>query len=474
MAKTIAEHLASLKATRDDAQKKLNEVLQKSIDEGRSMDTAERSQVDDLKAQIKTLDLDIATFSEQESLAAKSAKPVDEDPSARAKASADAGKPINTVQVKHTEKLDAGIGFARLARVKALAHLGLVNDLRDQLSVAKAVYPNDDALIATIQKANVNAANTLTGNGTWAGNLINEGGVAFADFVEYLRPRTLVGQISDRLRRLPFDTPVLVQGSGGSGAWVKEGAAKPLTKWSYTRTKLTPLKVAAIAVATKETLMRASIAADALLRDELARAIGATIDTTFISDAAAVTDTSPAGILNNVAALTLSGGTTVADVRCDIASFLTAMADAELSLSGAFWVMPERVAIALSLIANEVGAPAFPGITPNGGTFAGLPVFVTGYADTDSTGSVVALIKGDEIFMGDEGGIQVSMSDQASLLMTDDASANMNSTTPTGSSVVSLWQTNSVGFLVERFLNFQRRRAEAVVWARVNWSACGS
>jgi hypothetical protein len=51
----------------------------------------------------------------------------------------------------------------------------------------------------------------------------------------------------------------------------------------------------------------------------------------------------------------------------------------------------------------------------------------------------------------------------------------MDSTTPTGSnSMVSMWQTNSVAFLVERFVNWQKRRASAVVWANVNWNACAS
>lgn len=471
--KTIGEQIADFEATRARKAAEMETIMAKSAANGDTLTTlsAEDSDAyDNLASEIETIDEHVKRLKTLEKAQATGARPAIDV--VKGVTAAPVGADRGQITLKQADKTDAGIGFARLARVKALAHLGLVNGIRDELSVAKAVYPHDENLITGIQKANVNAANTLTGNGTWAGNLVNEGGVAFADFVEYLRPRTLLGQISDRLRRIPFDTPVLVQGSGGSGGWVKEGAAKPLTKWTYTRTKLTPLKVAAIAVATKETLMRASIAADTLLRDELAKAIGATIDTTFISDTAAVTDTSPAGILDSVAALTLSGGTTVADIRCDIATFLTAMADAELSLSGVFWVMPERVAIALSLIANEVGAQAFPGITPNGGTFAGLPVFVTGYADTDSTGSVVALMKGDEIFLGDEGGIQVSMSDQASLLMTDDAYANMNSTTPTGAQVVSMFQTNSVAFLVERFLNFQRRRAQAVAWARVNWTAC--
>ena len=133
--------------------------------------------------------------------------------------------------------------------------------------------------------------------------------------------------------------------------------------------------------------------------------------------------------------------------------------------------MPETLAIDLSLVANEVGNAAFPGITPQGGTLAGLPVYTSQFMPTpDSNGQVVMLIKGDEIFLGDEGGIQVSMSDQASLIM--DSAPSGSSTTPTAAQMVSLWQTNSVGFLVERFINFQKRRAEAVVWAQVNWSAC--
>lgn len=141
-----------------------------------------------------------------------------------------------------------------------------------------------------------------------------------------------------------------------------------------------------------------------------------------------------------------------------------------LSVAGAFWVMPETVAIDLASAVNAMGAPAFPGVTPTGGTFMGLPVFTSQYIPTDSSGAVVMLIKGDEIFLGDEGGIQVSMSDQASLVMDD--SPTMNSTTPTAAQVVSMFQTNSVAFLVERFINFAKRRPQAVVWANANWNPC--
>jgi len=471
---TNLEQLAKLKATREAREKRLQEIMAKSVEGGRSMQTDEQEEFDTVELDIKNLEGDISRLQRLIDIEKKSAQPPAPSPAA-GKPADDGTRQPHTLQLRSAETIEPGVSFARRARVKALAHLGLVGGLRDELAVAKAVYPQDENLIATIEKAAVSAANTLAP--TWAGNLITDGGVPFADFVEWLRERSLMGQISNRLRRLPFDTPVLIQGSAGTAKWVKEGNNKPLTSWTYTRTKLSPLKVAAIAAATKETLMRATPAADALLRDELGRACLAAIDGTFISDVAAVADTSPAGILNGVTPLTLSAGSNVADIRCDIATFLNELVDGLKTIAGAFWVMPENVAIALSLIVNEVGASAFPGVTVTGGTLAGLPVFVTGYADTDSDGSVVALIKGDEIFLGDEDGVQVSMSDQATLVM-DDAPTG-NSITPTGVSpgsqaLVNMWQTNSVAFLVERFINWQKRRNAAVVWGRVNWTACQS
>lgn len=468
--KTIKEQIADLQATRKAMAERMKEINAKAAEQSRTLDTGEQEEFDTCKANLTSIDKNIGNLRDLEAI--ETAEAAD---AVTAKAVDDADKrkgSVSTmrapVEVKNTQKLQPGIGFARYARVKALAFTGQCNGLRDEVQIAKAIYPDDDKLIESVQKAAVPAASTLST--TWAGNLINEGS-AFADFVEYLRPRTLYGQVRERLRSIPFDSPVLIQSTAGAGAWVKEGEAKPLTQWQYTRAKLTPLKVAAIAAATKELLMRSSVAADTFLRDELARAVGATIDGTFISEAAAVSDESPAGLLNGTAALTLSGGGDVAGVRCDIAAFLKALVGDNLTVSGAFWVMPETVAIDLSLMANEVGAQAFPGITPTGGTLAGLPVITSQYVPSSSEGPVVALIKGDEIFSGDEGGIQVSVSDQASLQM-DNAPTQVSTGSTTATAVVSMFQTNSVAFLVERFLNWQKRRPQAVVWANVNWSAC--
>lgn len=466
--KTISEQIADLEATRDQKSARMKEVVQKSLDEGRSTNTAEAEEFDTLEAEVKTINDDLVRLRKLERLEAASAKGVEGEAKAKANAPANSN-PVNTVQVKHTEKLEPGMGFARFAKCKAVAF----TERMDPAQIAKSLYPDDERLhksfeFERVNKTAVPAANT--GNATWAGNLALDGGAYFADFVTFLRERSLLGQISSRLRNVPMDTNILVQGSGGSADWVKEGANKPLTQWTYTNTKVSPFKVAAIAAATEEMLRRASVSAETLIRDELARSVNAAIDSTFASASAAVSGESPAGIFNGTTPLTLSGGSTVEDIRCDVATYLNAILADNKTLGGAFWIMPESVAVNLSLVANEVGATAFPGITPTGGTFAGLPVFTSGYVPTDSSGAVVALVKGDEIFLGDEGGIRLSVSDQASLVMDD--SPTGNSTTPTAANVVSMWQTNSVAFRCERFISWAKRRSGSVAWGYVNWSAC--
>ncbi len=63
------------------------------------------------------------------------------------------------------------------------------------------------------------------------------------------------------------------------------------------------------------------------------------------------------------------------------------------------------------------------------------------------------------------------MSREASLEMADNPAHN--SDTPTGAtSLVSMFQTNSVAFRVERFINWARRRASAVaILTGATWGA---
>jgi len=457
--KTIAEQIAALEESRKAKAARMADVMQKSIDEGRSTDAAEQEEFDSLEAEVAAIDADLKRFRALEKAQAVSAKPVNSIDTA--KAGADARNPA---QVKVKQKSEPGIGFARLARVKALAKL----DGESPRAVAKELYGEDSDVFGLLSKAAVAAGATTT----WAANLVGDETSIFADFVEFLRPQTILGRFGaggvPSLRRVPFRTPLIGQTAGGAGYWVGEGKAKPLTSLDFSRTTLDPLKVANIAVVTEEVLRDSSPSAETIVRDSLAAALRERLDTDFIDPAkSASAGVSPASITNGISAIS-SSGTDADAVRTDVKALFTAFIDANNAPTSGVWIMSAVQALALSLMTNPLGQPEFPGINMNGGTFFGLPVIVSEYVPTVTGGSYVALVNAQDIYLGDEGGIMVDMSREASLQM--DNAPTMTSDSPTGTSVVSLWQTNSVGFRAERTINWARRRSSAVaLLSGVDW-----
>lgn len=449
--KTYAEQIADLEATREAKTKRMKEVVQKSLDEGRSTDTAESEEFDAIEQEIKALDADIKRLGVLAKIDAATAKAVE-------KGSADeANRVVTGVQVKNTQKLEPGVAFARAAKCLALGHL----EHRYATDIAKAMYGDNEAIVAAtealVTKAAVAPA-TTTGT-TWAAPLVQVGGV-YGDFIEFLRPQSIVGRFGaggvPSLRRVPFRTPLVGQTSGGDGYWTGEGQAKPLTSFDLASTIIEPLKIANIAVATMELIRDSSPSADLLIRDQLAAAITSRLDTDFINPAkAAVAGVSPASILNGVTAIA-STGTDAEAVRNDIRLLFNAFIAANNAPTSGVFIMPATSALALSLMQNPLGQSEFPGLNMNGGNFMGLPVIVSQYVPAGT----VALVNASDIYLADEGGIELAMSTEASLQMD---SAPDNPTTAT-TVLVSLWQRNLVGFRAERTINWARRRPSAVAY----------
>lgn len=458
----LAEQIASLEAKRAANAARMEEVATKSIDRGETMAADEQEEFDGLETEVKQIDADLTRLRALERVKLATAKPA-----AGAKSADTDSRNPSTVpaQVRLTEKLDKGIGFARLAKVKALAKL----DGESVRTVAKELYGEDSSVYGIVTKAPVPAGTTQDGN--WAAPLVGEGTDVIADFVEFLRPRTILGRFGQdgvpSLRRVPFNVPLVGQTEGGAGYWVGEGKAKPLTRFGYERNILEIYKVANIAVVTEELLRRSNPAAEAMLRDNLAAAIAARLDTDFINPAkAAVAGVSPASITNGVTAVASSGGDADA-IRADIRALMATFIAANNAPTSGVWIMGSVTALALSMMTNPLGQPEFGNVSMTGGTFNGMPVIVSDYIPAGT----VVLANASDIYLADEGGVQVDMSREASLEMADNPAHN--SDTPTGAtSLVSMFQTNSVAFRVERFINWSRRRPSAVaVLTGATWGA---
>ena len=464
--KTISEQIAEFEATRVAKSAEMSAIMDKASEDGSTLDAEQSEAFDTLEGEVGAIDKHLARLKNMQKAQAQSAKPIGAE--TVIKTVDTSGMP--QVRAKNTQKLEPGIAFARAAKCLALGHL----EHRNAMDIAKSMYEGQDGVIAATHRLVTKAAVApgTTTQATWAAPLVGEETSVFADFVTFLRPQTILGRFGNGgvpgLRRVPFRTALIGQTSGGDGYWVGEGNAKPLTKMDFTRTTIEPLKVANIAVATMELIRDSNPAADAIIRDTLAAALRERLDIDFIDPAkAAVAGISPASILNGVAGIPSSGDDADA-VRADIKALFTAFIAANNAPTSGVWIMSSVTALALSLMQNPLGQTEFPGIGMMGGTFFGLPVIVSEYLPSDSSGGIVALVNASDIYEADEGGIDISMSTEASLQM-DNAPDNPS----TASTVmVSLWQRNLVGFRAERTINWARRRASAVAYLTgVSWGA---
>ena len=452
MAKTIAEQIVALEAKRAANASRMESIMQKSVEEGRSTDEAEQEEFDTLSDEVDTIDKDLERLRKLEKAKAINARTV------VAKSAKDGSEVRNPqVVVKTQPQLAPGINFARFAKVKAVAHIHHLNVLQ----VAEKMYGPDSDVVGIFKANEVVAGSNVSGN--WASDLTGPQGPGFADFAAYLRPATILGKFGQegvpQLRKVPFREPLISQTAGGSSYWVGEGKPTPLTAFT-----IAPLKIGNIAVLTKENIQSSSPASDAIVRDALRDAIAAGLDTSFIDPANAGTaNVKPASVTNG-AATVASTGTDADHIRLDIRALFQKFITANNAPSNGVFVMSSTNALALSLMVNALGQKEFPGMTMKGGVLEGLACIVSDYA-----GSIVALVNASDIYEADEGETTVDMSMEASLEMKS-AGLSQDATAGTGASLVSLWQNGLVGLKGERTINWQKRRASAVAYlTAVHW-----
>ena len=468
--KTFLEQVADLKATREAKMTEMKSIAQKSVDEGRSMDTAEAEQFDTIEAEIKSIDKDISRLSKLAEMDKASAKPVGEEDHQH-KGMADGNGYRVPAQVKTTEKLEPGIALARYAMclVKSKGNHQMAFQL------AQKHFPRTESIVNTLKaqaeganlqellhlKATV-AAGTTTET-TWAAPLVYASNF-MGDFISYLRPRTLIGQA--QFRPVPFNVRIGGQTSGGTAGWVGQGKAKPVTKFDFTSTTIPYTKVAAIAVITQELARFSDPSAEMLVRDSLADCVIERIDTDlFDPDLAAVSNVAPAGLLNGVSPVTVAA-VDYGDpdtVRAAIAQLWAAWDSTYLGARPAYYTTP-AVARQLSLSREALGTPAFPNMTMTGGNIGGVPVRVSQYLANNggSGGAPFILVDEAEIYLADDNSVTLDASDVASIEMND--APTQAAGTPTAASLVSMWQTNSIALRAERFIWWGARRSGAAQW----------
>ena len=452
--KTFAEQISAFEATRAAKSARMAELMDASAESGETLDAECAQEYDDLKGEVKSIDEHLNRLRDMEKLAVKSAADVTNATTTKASES------VRTVAAVKGNNLPKGTAFTRYA----MALMAGKGNLMQSAEIAKRW--DDTPQVETVLKAAV-AAGTTT-DASWAKPLVEYSSMA-SEFAELLRPATILGRI-DSLRRVPFNIKVPRQTGGASASWVGEGAPKPVSSLAFDSITLGHTKVAGIVVMTEELVRFSNPAAEDIVRRDLIETIGGLIDKDFVDPAkAAVSGVSPASITNGVTPV-VATGKTADHLRADVQALMSKFITANLSLSGAVWIMTETQALAIAMLLNPLGQPEFPGLSINGGTagtFFGIPVILSENIPAQDAvvgppaipaGSRIILAKASEIMLADDGQVMLDASNQASLQM-DTAPTNP----PTATTVmVSLWQMNMVGIRAERFINWTKRRAGAV------------
>ncbi len=458
MKKSYVEMIADLKAKKAELALQVGNLMEKSVEEGRTFDEHESELHDNAMSEIKSIDEHIVRLENMKSINVANAVDVTD-----ANANANTNNVENNASnvrralpgagvIQVVSNLPKGTAFTRyvmaLTRSKGNAF--------EATEYAKRW--TDTPEVSQVLKAASSAGSTTDAD--WASKLVSYQDMA-SEFIDLLRPMTILGKFGQAgipsLRRVPFNIRMATQTTGGTYGWVGQGAPKPVGELTIGEVTLKWAKAAGIIVVTDELMRMSNPSVEAVVRNDMLRGMAQFSDSQFIDPSiAAVADVSPASVLNGVAPVP-STGTDADALRLDIGTLWNGFFSANLAPTTGVWIMSNRQAMRISLMRNALGQKEFPDMTPLGGILEGFPVITSEAVPDGSDGGIIAFVNADDIFFSDDGPVTIDASREASLQM---------NTTPdnpaTASTVmVSLWQNNMIALRAERYMNWKKRRSVA-------------
>ena len=476
--RTIGEQITQFETLRATKAADLDAIMEQAGEDGSTLAPDQKEKYDTLASEIKEINEHLVRLRAREDMQKQMTVPVQPQtlpavvPQQQRSVIHNAGigsnsqpmgiEPMTRVQVLPTQ-LPKGTAFTRyvLCMVRAKGNRSeareYAKEYRDSTPEVELALSTD---VTTHMKAAIGAGTTT--DVAWAAPLIAYSVMA-SEFAELLRPATIIGRIPG-LRRVPFNIQLPRALTGTSVGWVGEGAPKPVGRMTFDTITLRWAKAAGIVVLTDELVRFSNPSAEAIIRQDLIDAMAQFLDRDFIDPAKAeVANVSPASITNGVAPIVASG-ITAAAFRTDMRKLFNTFFLANIQPGGGVFIMTQQLGLSLSLMLNSLGQPFFPSVSADGGTLLGYPVVTsenipaTGGSPAD--GYPLIFVKASEIMLADDGQTIIDASREASVQM--DTAPDSPPTAATN--MVSLWQLNMTGLRAERWINWKKRRAQAVAW----------
>ena len=430
---TITEKIQNFENTRAAKVARMGSIMESAGTET-TLDDEQRTEYDQLTLDVKAIDADLVRFHDLERISTATATRVDGGPGAKVPASSS-----HTVSVK--DNAPKGQAWIRAAMVQVQAK----GDSFRAMELAKQYRdPNVELLV----KAAV--APGMTTDPAWAGYLVQINALT-GEFIELSRPATILGKIPG-LTKVPFNTQVPIQTGGGTYKWVGQAKAKPVGKLTFGSATIGMAKAAGIITLTEELIKSSNPNAEDIVRRDMIAGIAQFLDQQFTDPAVAeVAQTSPASVTN--------GAPTAAsldDPSKDLGLLISYFTSNTMPLKGLTVIMSETNAYAMGVAKNPMGVQIYPGVGIEGGSANGVNIIAS-----NVVGDKVIGLAPQYILYADDGGVQIDVSRDATLQMTD---TPVNPADPATTVWTSMFQDNLVALRAERFINWKKASATAVYY----------
>jgi HK97 family phage major capsid protein/HK97 family phage prohead protease len=330
-------------------------------------------------------------------------------------------------------------------------------------------YQNDEKTNVVLRAA-VNPAMTTVA--TWAAELVQTSNV---DFLDRLIPNFVYPQLKAMGVSYTFGNagvlkiPVRANTPTLAGAWVGEGAAKPVKRASFSTVSLTPTKLAVISTFSEEMATYGMPSIEGIIRQAMSDDTGIALDT-YLIDNVAGSATRPPGLLNGVTPITASAATpATAAMVADLKALVGAITAAGGGGRGPIAIlMNPAQALSLSFAQTTTGDFLFSDPAEAGSKF-GVRFIVSA---TVPAGRLIAVDAAD---------FATASSDVPRFAVSTEATLHEEDTNPlalgtTGSPntvaapMRSLFQTDAVAIRMSLYVSWVMRRASMVqTIAAVTW-----
>jgi Phage capsid family len=334
--------------------------------------------------------------------------------------------------------------FKRSLTIRAIASMRRMS-IAD---VAGQIFPHDRNLMQLVTRATSAPATTFTTG--WAAELVH---TIVADTLDAMGAASAAAEVMRQSLTLDWNGAGVISAPGfvasaSAATFVKEGDPIPVRQLSEAPAQLLPYKLATISALTREMVDGSN--AEALISDALVRSMGLGLDSVFFGNAAAVTNTQPAGIRNGISTSAASASTDpFGGFFEDVSTLINAVS--AVGGNGPFIL----VTSAGRLVSGQGRFPgkdegSAPLIIPIASSQLGSDIMIA----IAPQGLVAALSAEPEIEAGN-----------AATIVMDTAPVTPDTTQPTK----SMWQTNSIALKVRWPVTWALRDSRAVAWLTPAW-----